>query len=295
MFGGLVYGQVQPIPVFGVKATKTLLNSAATSNNIVFPVVDTTAFSTITVTMQVNVNDGACNMSYVLYEYANSSTGPFFIAEVDNKTARLAVGQTSLIYSLNVAGPYARFSFINGNVCNILIAIDLISLPSTVSVSGTITPSTTNIPLSSPHPVIGGLVENASGRQLINGGFLVPGFGSSLNPIGALAVVPMSSTGGVAPDEFATTLTSGEFLVTTAGATQIVTGIPATSKWILITNMGPNPIEIGNCTVTYGTGSPIPANGGERSFDITSGISICAITTAANQIAGAGTRFLIGY
>jgi hypothetical protein len=310
------HAQLQPTPVFGVKAPFTFINGAVTSStywNGVNAVVtiDVSAYSTISVTMRKNGGFGCGPTQNLSYSAASSAAGPFFSPAVTN--SQIAISAGDLQFSFQVVSPFARLTLSNAASCNYLITLVMASLPVQVTIDGPLRADAFDpiaSPSAFPNPVITGLIDfsSAANHAMVIGGAMLPISQSNTTAMGAAAVAGFDGANlqpihtdasgnviisGSASTTTASTFAASEKLMLTASAVSLLTADVAT-RWVLVTNMGPNPIEIGPASVTYGTGSPVPANGGERSIDCVSPCVLYGITVTGNQVAGLGTRVMVG-
>lgn len=311
--------QLQPTPVFGVKTPFTFINGAVTASpywnagggSIAVVTIDVSAYSTISVTMRKNGGAGCGPTQNLAYSSSSSSAGPFFSPAVTNSQVAISAGD--LAFSFQVVAPYARLTLSNAINCSYLITLVMSSLPTQVTIDGPLRADAFDsiaTPSAFPNPVITGLIDfsSAANHAMVVGGALLPISQSNTTAMGAAAVAGFDGTNiqpihtdasgnviisGSASTTTASTFVTSEKLMLTASAVSLLTA-DATTRWVLVTNMGPNPVEIGNAGVTYGTGSPVPANGGERSIDCVSPCVLFGITTVGNQVAGLGTRVMVG-
>jgi hypothetical protein len=307
--------QVQPIPIFGVKTPVTFINGTIpVGDHSSTYVVDVSAYSTATITLKRNVG-ASCGNSQLLVQYlaSNAAGGPYTATTGTGGSVALQAGRDYLTYNVSMVGPYAKFSFARGvgDPCEVSFLATFSSLPLAADISGPLPPSTLVGNAQVPNPVIIGGFDKSTHPVIIAAAPLATSWPAAnagvpigaivvagVDPTGALQPIRVDATGDLAISASASTTTASTFaasekLMLTASAVSLFTADAAT-RWVLVTNMGPNPIEIGPASVTYGTGSPVPANGGERSIDCVSPCVLYGITVTGNQVAGLGTRVMVG-
>jgi hypothetical protein len=264
---GLSWAQLQPVPVFSERQTIRAFDAVGVAGAQLSAVYDVSGFTAANLIVRV---DGFDAITYYLYGYATTADAVANTNSINlfEGTAGPSVTHTSL----TLPTPYIRVSYFG--VVGSLITYDVMleSLPSTVVVTGPTKAGTSGI-----KPVlVGGTADTGSTVT------------TSIVRDGAFKW-PVGRTQGF-----------GEVLIDVAA-----TEIPAPtsgSQYILIQNLGPDPIYCGGVI----TGNPYAtvANGLQVSTGQTmiwskplSGTEALGVTnnprciTTVKQVAGAGTRW----